>query len=268
MSAASKPGFPRRGVWLYPGAPAPALADAVVAADELGLDEIWIADEGVAREPMMVLAAAAGRTTRIDLAVGITSPLLRHPGAIAATAATLDELSDGRAILGLGVGGRESLGPFALSSDRPVSLLRNAVRVARAVLEGSSVEGYTAPTHAMPARHVPIWVGARGPQLTRTAARDADGLFLSGCTPQQHERIIGDVRAIDPLVPLALYQSASDRDRRESVLTWAEVGEHLEVEAARLAPTSVGINLIDLIASGHDPVGLVERAAAILLALG
>ena len=267
MSAASEPGFPRRGVWLYPGAPAPALADAVVAADELGLDEIWIADEGVAREPMTVLAAAASRTNRIDLAVGITSPLLRHPGALAATAATLDELSDGRAMLGLGVGGEDSLGPFELSTDRPVGVLREAIRLARAVFEGSRVAGYTAPPHAIPPRHVPIWVGARGPQLTRTAARSADGLFLSGCTPDQHQRIVGDVRAIDPLVPLALYQSASDRDRRPSVLAWAEVGEHLGAEAARLAPTSVGINLVDLIATGSDPVALVERAAAVLRAL-
>ena len=78
----------RTGIWIYPDAPAGQIVDAVVAADAGGVDEVWIADEGVAREPVPLLAAAAGRTDRILLGVGITTPALRHPGAIASTIAT------------------------------------------------------------------------------------------------------------------------------------------------------------------------------------
>lgn len=256
----------RRGVWMYPGVPAGALADAVVAADELGLDEVWIADEGVAREPFCVLAAAARQTRRIRLAIGITSPLLRHPGAIAATAATLDELSDGRAVLGLGVGGHESLGPFSIVAERPVAVVRDAIATARAVLAGTDGPGYAAPGHAFGPRAVPIWVGARGPQLTRLAARVADGVFLSGCTPAQHVEIVDRVRGVrsDRHAAIALYESVSADRSMANTSSWDDIAAVLGAEAARHAPAAIGINLVELVRSDADPVALVERAAAVL----
>ena len=78
----------RVGIWLYPDAPAADLVEAVVSADRAGVDEMWIADEAVAREPLMILAAAAAQTTNVKLAVGITTPVLRHPGAMASSIAT------------------------------------------------------------------------------------------------------------------------------------------------------------------------------------
>ena len=272
----------RRGVWLFPGVNAQALLDAVVAAEECGLDEVWMADEGVAREPFAVLAAAAALTQRIRLAVGVTSPVLRHPGAIAAAAATLDELSGGRAVLGLGVGGHMALDPLGLSARRPVRVLSDAIDWTRAVLDGTATDYHRhadpsqhalaawaqRPAHAIAPRPVPVWVGARGPQLVRLAARKADGVFMSGCTTEQHDRIIGSVRASDAVTGrstrLAVYQSASDRDRRASVCRWDGVGSVLQSEIRRLHPASVGINLVDLMAPNADPAALVARSAGVL----
>lgn len=258
----------RRGVWMFPGVAAGVLVDAVVAAEAAGLDEVWIADEGVAREPVPVLSAAAERTERIRLGVGITSPLLRHPGAIAATMATLAELSDGRAVLGLGVGGGLSLDPFGLTTDRPVGVLADAIRVARGVLADEPVQGrlpYVPPAHAMGAWDVPIWVGARGPQLVALAAREADGIFLSGCSPAELERIVPAVRGEGSSTEVALYHSASDHDDRDSVSGWDDVAEDLASMAQRWQPAAVGINLVDL-AGGTDvdAVAQVERAAEVL----
>jgi 5,10-methylenetetrahydromethanopterin reductase len=251
-------------VWIFPAVPAGELVDAIVAADELGLDEVWLADEGVMREPMVVLGAAATRTTRIRLATGITSPYLRHPGAIAASIATLDELSGGRAVLGLGVGGHLSLDPFGITAERPVARLREAITVARGVLGGRSVDGYAPPDHAMPARPVPIWVGARGPQLVRTAARHADGLFLSGCTPDEHDRIVADADAAGGS-SYALYQSADDAPASPTEQTWDAARDYLAAEAARLCPAAIGLSLVGLARESHPgAVALVERAAAAL----
>jgi alkanesulfonate monooxygenase SsuD/methylene tetrahydromethanopterin reductase-like flavin-dependent oxidoreductase (luciferase family) len=161
----------RRGVWIFPSRPVAELVEAIVAAEEAGLDEVWLADEGVAREPVTVLAAAATRTVRIRLATGITSPILRHPGAIAASLATLDELSAGRAVLGLGVGGRLSLEPFGLRTDRPVAVVRDAIEIARAVLRRDASARYDPPSHAIPARDVPIPV--RRPRRAGAARRGA-----------------------------------------------------------------------------------------------
>jgi alkanesulfonate monooxygenase SsuD/methylene tetrahydromethanopterin reductase-like flavin-dependent oxidoreductase (luciferase family) len=252
---------------MFPAAPAGHLVDAVVRAEELGLDEVWIADEGIAREPMAVLAAAARETSVIRLAVGITSPLLRHPGAIAATAATIDELSAGRFTLGLGVGGQKSLEPFGLSTDRAVAVLREAIVTARAVLAAESAQGYEPGGHAIGRREVPIWVGTRGPQLIRLAARLADGVFLSGCTPTQHESIALAMKELDSTAEMALYQSASDVVDSPSVLGWDDVGAFLAEEARRWQPAAIGINLVDLNDGSGDPVALVERAAEILRAV-
>ena len=254
----------RRGVWMFPNAPAPRLVGAVIRAEEVGLDEVWIADEGISREPMTVLAAAARATSRIRLATGITSPLLRHPGALAATAATVDELSGGRFVLGLGLGGDKSLGPFGISTDRPVGVLRDAIETARAVLRGEAGPGYEPDAHAMAAPDVPIWVGARGPQMIRLAARLADGVFLSGCSPQQHDSIAANLRSVDASTAMALYQSASAVSTGPAISSWPEVGEVLAAEADRLEPQAIGINLIDLIEGGADPVEGVERAAEVL----
>ena len=257
----------RRGVWLFPGIAAGALVDLVVAAEELGLDEVWIADEGVSREPVTVLAAAAVRTTRIRLAVGITSPALRHPGAIAAALATLDELSDRRALLGLGIGGDLSLSPFGLTVERPVTLLRDAIETARDVFAARDSDRYRVPAHAIPPRDVPIWVGTRGPQLVRTAARFADGLFLSGCSPAQHEQIIEMAATVRPM-PCALYQSATDDPNSASEQDWDSTHAVLADELVRFRPASIGINLVDLARrSPIDPMTLVERAAALLNSL-
>ncbi len=258
------------GVWLFPAAPADRLIAAVVRAEELGLDEVWLADEGVAREPMTVLAAAARETGRIRLAVGITSPLLRHPGAVAATAATVDELSGGgRFVLGLGVGGDKSLAPFGIEPARPVARLAEAITTARAVLAGRASDGYEPPDHAAPPRQVPIWVGARGPRLLELAAAEADGIFVSGCTPDQHDRVAAIRRAAGgsgSSAGLALYQSAAD-EARPGVARWDEVASLLVAEAARMGdppPTSLGVNLVELLDPAADPVAAVERAAGVL----
>lgn len=254
----------RRGVWIFPNRPAGELVEAVVAADELGLDEVWLADEGVAREPVPVLAAAAARTARILLATGITSPVLRHPGAIASSMATLDELSGGRAVCGLGAGGHLSLGPFGLAADRPVGRMREAVRLIRAVHAGRDTEGYEAPDHAMPPRSVPIWIGARGPQLVRLAAETADGLFLSGCSPDDMQRIISDARSID----VAVYQSATDRPSTVSEHGWDAVGDLLAAAVEEHRPASIGINLVGPAGdTGVDLVAQVARSAEVLAAV-
>ena len=263
----------RRGLWLYPGIPAGELVEAVRVAETCGLDEIWIADEGVGREPFTILGAAALATSRITLAVGITSPLLRHPGALAATAATLDELSNGRAILGLGIGGTESLEPFGIEITRPIAVMDHAITVGRGVLGRRDVPGYAVPDHAMPAREVPIWMGARGPQMIRLAARRTDGIFISGCTADQVRTIVTEANAVDrdaeqrPL-GLTLYHSASDQIEAPTVSPWKRVVADLTALVADHPVTSVGINLVDLATSDPAPLPqLVERAALYLAAV-
>ena len=69
----------RTGVWFFPDAPSASIVETIVAAEQLGLDEVWLGDEGPARDPFALLAAAAHVTRRIRLGIGVTNPYLRHP---------------------------------------------------------------------------------------------------------------------------------------------------------------------------------------------
>ena len=252
----------RVGVWLFPDSPAAELLEAVVLAEEAGIDEVWIADEGVAREPVPVLSVAASKTQFIKLGVGITSPALRHPGAMGSTMSTLDELSDGRAILGFGVGGVASLGPFALTVDRPIAVIRDAVRLARAVIERERVDGYDPPTHASPTRHVPIYIGGRGEQMNRLASRVADGVFLSGFDLGALDAPIDWARSVRD-IEVALFASARfDPDAPHDPTSLS--GEPAAVAAGmrrlvdRHRPNTIGLALVD----AGGAVSKMERAIA------
>lgn len=260
---------PRAGIWLFPSAPVGELVDAIVAADAAGVDEVWIADEGVMREPVVALSAAAVLTSHIKLGVGITTPVIRHPGAIAATLATLDELSNGRAMLGFGVGGNLTLTPFGLQAEKPVALIRTAIRTARAVLQRQPADGYEPPDHAMPARSVPIFVASRGEQINRLASREADGAFLSGVPIDDLERQIGLVRS-ERAIHVALFPSARFRpptaggadDRSALRGTPADIAAGMVDLVHRFQPESIGLCLVD-----RDPIATMVDAALEAIAL-
>lgn len=92
-------------VGLLPNRPAAEVVDLIERAEALGFAGAWVADsQSIMRDAWAVLAAAAGRTERILLATGVTNPVTRHPAVLAGAIATLDELSGGRALLGIGVG--------------------------------------------------------------------------------------------------------------------------------------------------------------------
>lgn len=251
------------GIWLYPDAPAHDLVDAIVAADQAGVAEVWIADEGVAREPIAIFSAAAPRTSRIRMGVGITSPALRHPGAVASSIATLDELNGGRTMLGWGVGGSESLGPFGITVDKPVALVRDAIRMSRAVLTRTAIDGYDPPAHAAPARSVPIYVGAKGEQLNRLASREADGAFLSGFDLDRLADPIDWVRSVRPIA-VALYASARFRptapgaDPTALTGTPQTIATALQALATRHRLDTIGLALVD----GEDMPTMMTKALA------
>jgi 5,10-methylenetetrahydromethanopterin reductase len=195
------------GVWLFPEAPAAELVETFVAAEELGLDEVWIGDEGPAyRDPFAVLAAAAIRTSRVTLGVAVTNPYLRHPAVTASAMVTVSELSGGRAILGLGAGGGVALDPVGIARTEPLRRTRDALRVARAVAEGRAAEGYHPPEGAVRDAALPLYIGARGEAFNRYASAEADGAFLGGIPFADLSTVLGWTRSVRP-VDIALYPS-------------------------------------------------------------
>jgi 5,10-methylenetetrahydromethanopterin reductase len=196
------------GIWLFPDTSAPDLVSAVQEAESLGVDEVWLGDEGAQnRDPFAVLAAGAVRTRTITLGLAVTNPYLRHPAVAASAMMTVQELSDGRAILGVGAGGGISLGPVGIARDRPLRRVREFIAMARAVAMGTSGEGYQPPDGAFRVPALPIYVGSRSEGLNRLASAEADGVFIGPTPSFVLDRTLGWARSVRR-VPVALYMNA------------------------------------------------------------
>ena len=164
------------------GTEAPAgLLECVDLAEAAGLGGIWGGDSPVLwRELYVLLGAAAARTERIRLGPGVTNPVTRHLSATASALMTLQELSSGRAALGLGLGASA----VATVGAKPARLaeLERAV----ATLRGLWAGGAQGLAYGADQRRIPVHIGASGPRMLELAGRIGDGcLAVVGLHPRQ-----------------------------------------------------------------------------------
>jgi alkanesulfonate monooxygenase SsuD/methylene tetrahydromethanopterin reductase-like flavin-dependent oxidoreductase (luciferase family) len=163
----------------------PELVRMARAAEAVGFDSIWLGDHllyrgdgGVERGPWEVwtmLAGLAAVTDRVDLGPLVACTAFHPPGVIAKMATCIDEISDGRFVLGLGAGWNEAeFRAFGLPSDRLVSRFEEAFAIIRALVAGERVtlDGtYTVADdlvlHPTPTRRPRLMVGSTGPRMLR-----------------------------------------------------------------------------------------------------
>ncbi|WP_347757052.1 LLM class F420-dependent oxidoreductase [Agrococcus sp. ProA11] len=181
------------GYWKA-GPPAGAL-DAVQEAERLGFDSVWTA-EAYGSDAFTPLAWWGAQTSTIKLATGIAQLSARTPASTAMTAMTLDHLSGGRVILGLGVSGPQVVeGWYGQRFPKPLARTREYVAILRSVMarealveapgpqlplprtgEGTTGLGKPLISTLHPLRpHIPIHLAAEGPRNTALAAEIADG---------------------------------------------------------------------------------------------
>jgi 5,10-methylenetetrahydromethanopterin reductase len=175
---------------LLPEQPASELLDAVALADRLGYHGCYSADEIYHKDAWLLFAAAAARTERIRLGPCVAPIYMREPTYVAQLAATLDELSGGRAEVVFGIGNIAMLEQYGVEwrGTRPIARLREAHQVMRAILDEGAIdfEGdfyrYTGVTTASrPVQeHLPLKIGAMGgPKSMELAGEIADGLHTA-----------------------------------------------------------------------------------------
>jgi alkanesulfonate monooxygenase SsuD/methylene tetrahydromethanopterin reductase-like flavin-dependent oxidoreductase (luciferase family) len=129
----------RLGIAFTSGLTPPEIVASVRLAEALGYDSAWVA-EGHGGDQFAVLAACAVATSRIRLGTSISSIFVRSAPTIAMAAATVDSLSGGRFILGLGSSHRVQVeGEHGLTYDRPIERLTETVDVVRALLRDGTV---------------------------------------------------------------------------------------------------------------------------------
>lgn len=157
---------------------------AAQLADELGYDSFWL-PEGWGYEVFSLLTEMAVKTKRIKLGTAIVNVFSRTPGVLAMTAATIDEISEGRLILGIGTSGKRVIEGFhGRPFEKPLTQTRDVIRVVRTLLAGGAISDAKAELHQyrpfkleMPRRerHVPIYVAALKQKAIESIGELADG---------------------------------------------------------------------------------------------
>lgn len=157
---------------------------AAILADKLGYESFWV-PEAWGYEQFSLLAEIAVHTKRIKLGTGITNVFSRSPALIAMQAATLDEISGGRLILGLGTSGKRVIeGLHGRPFEKPLTQVRDVIRAVRTLVGGGKLSDagmklYPYRPFALemkPVRsHIPIYVAAIKPDAIRSIGEMADG---------------------------------------------------------------------------------------------
>jgi 5,10-methylenetetrahydromethanopterin reductase len=168
--------------------PVSRLIERAKLAEANGYSAVWLADERFYREIYTSLSQVAAHTSRVLLGPCVTDPYSRHPALTAMAIATLDEISGGRAILGIGAG-ISGFAELGIERRKPARAIREAIELIRALLRGETVDFNgevitldNARLSFSPLRPiVPIYVASNGRLGQRVAAEVADGAIMEAC---------------------------------------------------------------------------------------
>ncbi|MBI2466981.1 MAG: LLM class flavin-dependent oxidoreductase [Candidatus Rokubacteria bacterium] len=187
-------GIALRQVFAEPRLDLAGLETFLARAEALGYESVWVQEQilGAAGslEPVTLLAYAAARTRRVRLGTAVLLTPLRGPVQLAKSLATVDQLSGGRLIVGVGLGSRTQIYPaFGLSPERRVRRFVEGLEVMkrlwteeRVTFDGAFFKLENAAMAPKPVQkpHPPIWFGGRHPDALRRAVRLGDGFIGAG----------------------------------------------------------------------------------------
>ena len=177
------------GAFISAGRSLDRALERVRRADALGFDSVYTT-QIAGRDALILLTAYAAATERLRLGTGVVPIFARTPVAMAQAAATIDEVSGGRMVLGLGVSHQATVENwFGSTIEKPVTQMREYASIVRAILRAE-----TPPECAFfntrfqfmgyqPRHDLPIYVAALSPKMLRVAGEIADGVMLWLCNP-------------------------------------------------------------------------------------
>ncbi len=193
--------LPSREALLWAESDLAIVVEAARRAEQAGYDSVWAGDSLLARprgEPLTLLAAAAGATTRVKLGTSVLLPLLRHALSLAHSLATLDRIAEGRLIVGVGPGAElpgthAELAALGVPSDRRVGAMLSAVERVRRLWRNEE-PGLDLEPRPFRAGGPPIWLGGSGPRMLRLAGESFDGWLPFSPTPADYASGLRAVR--------------------------------------------------------------------------
>ncbi len=153
--------------------------------EALGYDQVWVINEKFYWDMNTVAAVVAQNTQKVKIGSFISDPYSIHPALTAIFIGTLDKISGGRAILGMGAGGT-GFPVMGIKRIKPAQAIKEAVLVIRGLWSGSTVDYQGDVIHCNHGRlnvkvrpDIPIIVATRGDQVLRVAGKVADGVMIA-----------------------------------------------------------------------------------------
>jgi len=267
--------LPRLGIRLHGGIPARRSAELARAAEAHGFSSVWFAENPMERGVMAAMAACAVATERVELGVGVWNPYLRHPVQIAMEIGALDELSGGRASLGLGSGLAAPIARLGIDNGRSLGALQDTFAIVRGLLAGRSVTHKGRVFSVEDARlsytprrpDLPLLMAARGPKALALCGQIADGLMVSNMCPPDFSAYAASIARPKRLVQYAPCTVSNDGDKAVAAIkpvlagmlkTFWTLGQRVPAAKASLVDHS-GISEADFAAAVAAPPGALDQ---------
>jgi 5,10-methylenetetrahydromethanopterin reductase len=167
-------------------------------AESKDIDFAWITNHYNNRHCYAVLAAVAQATTTLKMGPGIMNSFTDTPAAMASFMCTLNEISDGRAVLGIGPGDLSTLPKIAIQPEKPVARLEEAIVQIRKLVAGEEIkksgmkffdyDGAKLTGVTLPGKKgIPVYVGAQGPKVLELAGKVGDGALINASNPKDFQ---------------------------------------------------------------------------------
>jgi len=178
------------GVEILPNIKIEKLISFAKICEELGFDNIWVADHFNNRNVYPALALIAQNTSMIKIGSGVVNPYHTHPAFIASAIGTINEISNGRAILGIGAGDESILNRIGIKREKPVKFVEESVRIIRKLFSGEAFSYHGSIFNTRTAKldfkagDIPIYIGAQGPKMLRLSGRLGDGVLINASHPK------------------------------------------------------------------------------------
>jgi alkanesulfonate monooxygenase SsuD/methylene tetrahydromethanopterin reductase-like flavin-dependent oxidoreductase (luciferase family) len=239
-----------RGTLYVPNYPPSRMLEAGSLAEELGYDSIWVGDSPIAKprlEPLAVMSALAARTTRVKIGTSIFQPHLRHPVWTALSWAAVDLISNGRTIMGAGIGGgpssemKKEAEVFGLKSSERGLAMSECIKAVKALwtrdhvsFDGKYVhlDDVTLDYKPVQKPHPPIWVAGGGwgsmslriepgknPKVFERVVELGDGWFMATVSPTEYREAWSQVKKI------ARSKGRDPDSIHRAMVVWTNLGE-------------------------------------------
>jgi len=191
-------------------APYEQMAKHAMLVERLGFDSVWVPDhlvleayERLCPDAWCILSGLATCTNTVTLGTSVTDPYRRHPAVLAQTAATLDLISRGRAVLGLGAGEAMNTDPYGIPRDRRITRMRETVEILRKLWTGEIIDykgevfkihrGFVqVPSIQKPG--VPIYLAANSAKTRRLVGTHGNGWLAEMMSPKRYEADLREVK--------------------------------------------------------------------------